>query len=165
MSNLPIGYFEPDDDAVCPNCEELQKENDRLNKWADGFSDAQLKERKACEMLLRELRAENEELKADLESETKVANSLRFVCKRNDELLKDIAKLKADLVGVETRAMALRNAITPFAKIVSESSGRIPVEKLSMADWHTLVKAYKPPICASSYQPHEPPRGNYNPKG
>jgi hypothetical protein len=41
--------------------------------------------------------ADVEELKAELESETKVANSLRMVCKRNNELLKEIAELQEKL--------------------------------------------------------------------
>jgi len=30
MSNLPVGYFEPDDDPICPSCEELQSQVDQL---------------------------------------------------------------------------------------------------------------------------------------
>ena len=114
------------------------------------------------ERYTRETLADFQRLEREIEGLKNVAKLDAFA---KMEYREEIAKLKADLVGVETRAMHLRNAITPFAKIVSESSGRIPVEKLSMADWHTLVKAYKQPICASSYHPHEPPRGNYNPKG
>jgi ferritin-like protein len=39
---------------------------------------------------------------------------------------------------------ALRAAIEPFAKIVRDSSGRIPTERLSLANWHALVKAVTP---------------------
>jgi hypothetical protein len=35
--------------------EELIAENDRLNKWADSFSDAQLKERRLAEERIKEL--------------------------------------------------------------------------------------------------------------
>lgn len=35
--------------------EELQAEIARLNEWADGFSDAQLKERRLCEERIQEL--------------------------------------------------------------------------------------------------------------
>lgn len=38
--------------------EELEAEVHRLNKWADGFSDAQLKERQTAELYQRELRTE-----------------------------------------------------------------------------------------------------------
>jgi hypothetical protein len=37
----------------------------------------------------------------------------------------------------------LLEAVAPFAKLVCSTSGRIPVEKLSFADWHELVKAYE----------------------
>jgi len=30
MSNLPVGYFEPDDDPICPSCEELQSQVEQL---------------------------------------------------------------------------------------------------------------------------------------
>ncbi|WP_107495543.1 hypothetical protein [Thalassobius sp. I31.1] len=40
-------------------------ENDRLNKWADGFSDAQLKERKLCEDRIQEVQRENDRLRED----------------------------------------------------------------------------------------------------
>jgi len=53
---------------------EAQAEVARLNKWADGFSDAQLKERQLCEELLREkdttiatLRQERDEARAEVE--------------------------------------------------------------------------------------------------
>ena len=35
----------------------------------------------------------------------------------------------------------LRAAMEPFARIVLNSSGRIPTERLSLADWHGLTKA------------------------
>lgn len=41
----------------------LQAEVDRLNKWADGFSDAQLKERKLCEDRIQEVQRENDRLR------------------------------------------------------------------------------------------------------
>jgi hypothetical protein len=34
-------------------------------------------------------------------------------------------------------------AIRPFADLVSTTDGRIPVERLSFYNWHTLTKAYK----------------------
>ena len=42
---------------------EAQQEVERLNKWADGFSDAQLKERRLCEEHIREVKAERDALK------------------------------------------------------------------------------------------------------
>lgn len=37
-------------------CRDAKEEIDRLNKWADGFSDAQLKERRLCEERLQEMK-------------------------------------------------------------------------------------------------------------
>ena len=39
-------------------CEKQAQEIERLNKWADSFSDAQIKERQTGEMYQRELRSE-----------------------------------------------------------------------------------------------------------
>lgn len=36
-------------------CEDAAAEIERLNKWADGFSDAQLKERQLCEARIAEM--------------------------------------------------------------------------------------------------------------
>ena len=44
-------------------------------------------------------------------------------------------------LGVEVER--LRTAMKPFARLVSTTSGRIPYERLSAADWHGLVKAYE----------------------
>jgi hypothetical protein len=43
----------------------------------------------------------------------------------------------------------LRKAIAPFAQIMIGTSGRVPTERLSFADWHSLSRAYFP-------QPKEP---------
>lgn len=37
----------------------------------------------------------------------------------------------------------LRAAAKPFAQLVASTSGRIPTERLSFADWHRLAKAAK----------------------
>ena len=37
----------------------------------------------------------------------------------------------------------LRAAVKPFAQLVASTSGRIPTERLSFADWHRLAKAAK----------------------
>lgn len=36
----------------------------------------------------------------------------------------------------------LQEAVRPFAELMATTNGRIPVERLSLADWHTLAKAY-----------------------
>jgi hypothetical protein len=37
----------------------------------------------------------------------------------------------------------LMDVIRPFATVVMNSSGRIPYELLSLADWHALAKAWR----------------------
>jgi hypothetical protein len=37
----------------------------------------------------------------------------------------------------------LRDACKPFVELVKNTSGRIPTERLSAANWHDLVKAYE----------------------
>lgn len=34
-------------------------------------------------------------------------------------------------------------AIRPFVELIEATNGRIPAERLSAADWHSLVKAYR----------------------
>lgn len=36
----------------------------------------------------------------------------------------------------------LYKAVGPFVKLLTNSQGRIPTERLSAADWHELAKAY-----------------------
>lgn len=52
----------------------------------------------------------------------------------------------SSVVGMPIRAAieeldALRAAVKPFARLVSQTDGRIPTERLSFADWHALAKA------------------------
>jgi len=43
---------------------------------------------------------------------------------------------------LEMRNAELMVAIRPFADLVKSTSGRIPTERLSLADWHFLVRTY-----------------------
>ncbi|MGL4232648.1 MAG: hypothetical protein ACRDAM_21730 [Casimicrobium sp.] len=45
--------------------------------------------------------------------------------------------------ALQARIVELEKAVEPFAKVTLTSSGRIPVERLSFANWHVLTKAYK----------------------
>jgi len=45
--------------------------------------------------------------------------------------------------ALQRRIDSLKLAIQPFANIVLTSSGRIPVERLLLDDWLSLVRAYK----------------------
>ena len=72
-------------------------------------------------------------------------SELRDLCHdadRAEELGKALEETTARLV-------ALREAMKPFYDIAIGTSGRIPTERLSGADWHNLWKAYELP----------PPRG------
>ena len=44
--------------------------------------------------------------------------------------------------GESAELAALREAVKPFAAIFNETSGRIPTERLSLANWYDLVKAF-----------------------
>jgi hypothetical protein len=44
-----------------------------------------------------------------------------------------VEKLRAEL-------SSLRDAVRPFVRLVKDTSGRIPTERLSFADWHALAK-------------------------
>jgi len=43
---------------------------------------------------------------------------------------------------LEKKLELLMDAVKPFADLVHSTSGRIPHERLSMADWHALTTAY-----------------------
>lgn len=43
----------------------------------------------------------------------------------------------------EARKLELLSAMKPFAELVLATSGRIPHERLSFANWHDLTRAYK----------------------
>ena len=58
------------DDAIA-QMDRLRAEVERLNKWADSFSNSQLEERRTGEQYQRELRAEVERLRAALETAAK----------------------------------------------------------------------------------------------
>ena len=52
----------------------------------------------------------------------------------------------SSVVGMPIRAAmeeldALREAVAPFARLVKDTNGRIPTERLSFADWHMLARA------------------------
>ena len=60
------------------------------------------------------------------------------------EITKRLAKEAAEsLVALQAELASLRKAVEPFAKLHNETSGRIPVERLSFYNWHTLAKAFK----------------------
>ena len=54
--------------AIAPadEIEKLHTEVERLNKWADSFSDAQLKERRLCEVRIQEMERTTEKLRTAL---------------------------------------------------------------------------------------------------
>lgn len=46
-------------------------------------------------------------------------------------------------LALQAEVKRLRTAVKPFAALVATTSGRIPHERLSLADWHALAKAYE----------------------
>ena len=61
-----------------------------------------------------------------------------------------VEKLRAELI-------AIRDAVAPFARLVKDTSGRIPTERLSLADWHALAKVGAAATAKDALHPtHEP---------
>lgn len=71
----------------------LLAEIDRLNEWADGFSDAQMKERQTGEQYQRELRAKAESVKAT------VLNAVDEILKREIGGAEETLKLDLNLAS------------------------------------------------------------------
>ena len=44
--------------------------------------------------------------------------------------------------ALRDEVLRLKTAMRPFVRLVETTSGRIPYENLSAADWHSLVKAF-----------------------
>ena len=53
--------------------------------------------------------------------------------------------LEAERDSLAATIGELKELIYPFTRLVKESSGRIPTEKLSFADWHGLTQALATP--------------------
>ncbi len=60
---------------------------------------------------------------------------------------------RRELRAAYRKALAVVRAVEPFAKIITESSGPIPTERLSLSDWHSLSKAMKEFSTEQSQQP------------
>lgn len=88
-------------DLIEKVCAPLLAEIERLNKWADGFSDAQIKERQTGEAYQRELRERAE--KAERE-----AQDLARECA---DWIKTATELRAQLEAAQKGAERYRNII------------------------------------------------------
>lgn len=84
-----------------------------------------LNQRVNSNAVIEELKEDIEELKANLESETKVANSLRMVCKRNEELLKEIKGWSAAFEVSESDKDSLNTQVGDLKKQVLSLQGTI----------------------------------------
>ena len=84
--------------------------------------------------LISRLRAEIADLKDQL------AAAQRAIDTDYEQLYREALADKELAVAVGVRE--IRFAIKPFADCVNNSSGRIPIEKLSLHDWHKLTYAY-----------------------
>ncbi len=77
------------------------------------------------------------------------------LCREVLELRKQLADRDAELgdeiafnEGWQEHISDLLDAMKPFVLVVKESSGRIPVESLSFANWHQLSKAFDAAVAA-----------------
>ena len=48
--------------------------------------------------------------------------------------------IEAQVEQLRAELTALREAVQPFVRLMKGTSGRIPTERLSFADWHALAK-------------------------
>ena len=48
--------------------------------------------------------------------------------------------IEAQVEQLRAELSALRDAVRPFVRLMKDTSGRIPTERLSFADWHALAK-------------------------
>jgi hypothetical protein len=46
-------------------------------------------------------------------------------------------------LALKDEVLRLRTAMRPFVVLVETTSGRVPYENLSAANWHDLVKAFR----------------------
>lgn len=65
----------------------LIDEIERLNKWADGFSDAQLKERRLCEKRIQEIERERDASLQIQRNASAVLDQMREALKAADEAI------------------------------------------------------------------------------
>lgn len=59
------------------------------------------------------------------------------------ELSQVTSATTAKELDLKKAALRLRGAMQPFAELMLTTSGRIPHERLSAADWHALANAYE----------------------
>jgi hypothetical protein len=82
------------------------------------------------------------------DSSSKSATSWEFMHEQppapaGEEIEAALSNERAYNEGWQEHIGDLLAAIRPFADLVSTTDGRIPVERLSFYNWHTLTKAYK----------------------
>jgi hypothetical protein len=61
---------------------------------------------------------------------------------RNGLGMGEFDRMTAYREAKESPRFDLLEAVEPFAELVNETSGKIPFERLSFANWHALAKAY-----------------------
>ena len=60
---------------------------------------------------------------------------------RDQTWLHERANFEEEIRVLRERNKLLEAALLPFAKLVRETNGRVPSERLSGADWHRVAKA------------------------
>lgn len=72
----------------------------------------------------------------------KLEEAIEHAEQRGGHGVTDCQREHQRLAGWLQELIELREAVTPFAELVNTTSGRIPAERLSLANWHALVKAF-----------------------
>jgi hypothetical protein len=72
----------------------------------------------------------------------KLEDAIEHAEQRAGHGITDCQREHERLAGWLRELTELREAVAPFAEIVNTTSGRIPTERLSLANWHALVKAF-----------------------
>jgi hypothetical protein len=75
-----------------------------------------------------------------------VAKKVSMQTETIDKLFLELSQVSKAMpareIAIMEKVIAITQAVEPFAAIVRNSEGRIPTEKLSLADWHELSKAF-----------------------
>jgi polyhydroxyalkanoate synthesis regulator protein len=50
------------------------------------------------------------------------------------------APIEAQVEQLRAEMSVLRDAVRPFVRLMKDTSGRIPTERLAFSDWHALAK-------------------------
>lgn len=87
--------------------------------------------------LLAKRAEERDEARRNFDREHEASwRNIQRATEQIDALRTERDRLREDFVAALTMLRRLRLSWSPFARIVRETSGRIPTERLALADWH-----------------------------